>query len=234
MINKKFIKRNKGGMVVSQHIIDLKNITKVYDSDTLVLDNIDLYIRKNEFLTLLGPSGCGKTTTLRIIGGFEYPTEGEIFFEGKKINDLPPYKRQINTVFQKYALFPNMSIFENIAFGLRIKKMSEKDILELTNPNVVNSNWVFFSPNQLLLEYLRNNMREEEMIANDGNTFTLEQFRKKMLLAYKLRNPETDSPFKNYSLRNGIPQPLILNAKQAICDFEIFCIDNLKSILLLW
>lgn len=111
-------------------------------------------------------------------------------------------------------------------------KMSEKDILELTNPNVVNSNWVFFSPNQLLLEYLRNNMREEEMIANDGNTFTLEQFRKKMLLAYKLRNPETDSPFKNYSLRNGIPQPLILNAKQAICDFEIFCIDNLKSILL--
>ncbi|ABW20071.1 spermidine/putrescine ABC transporter ATP-binding protein [Alkaliphilus oremlandii] len=113
---------------MSQHIIDLKNITKVYDSDTLVLDNIDLYIRKNEFLTLLGPSGCGKTTTLRIIGGFEYPTEGEIFFEGKKINDLPPYKRQINTVFQKYALFPNMSIFENIAFGLRIKKMSEKDI----------------------------------------------------------------------------------------------------------
>lgn len=113
---------------MGQHIIDLKNITKVYDGDTLVLDNIDLYIRKNEFLTLLGPSGCGKTTTLRIIGGFEYPTKGEILFEGKRINDLPPYKRQINTVFQKYALFPHMTIFENIAFGLRIKKMSEKEI----------------------------------------------------------------------------------------------------------
>ena len=113
---------------MSQNIIDLKNITKIYDGETAVLDNIDLYIRKNEFLTLLGPSGCGKTTTLRIIGGFEYPTEGDVFFEGKRINDLPPYKRQINTVFQKYALFPHMNIFENIAFGLRIKKISEMEI----------------------------------------------------------------------------------------------------------
>ncbi len=113
---------------MSQNIIDLKNITKIFDDETLVLDDINLYIRKNEFLTLLGPSGCGKTTTLRIIGGFEYPTKGYVFFEGKKINDLPPYKRQINTVFQKYALFPHMNIFENIAFGLRIKKIPEKEI----------------------------------------------------------------------------------------------------------
>ena len=113
---------------MSQNIIDLKNITKIFDDETLVLDDINLYIRKNEFLTLLGPSGCGKTTTLRIIGGFEYPTEGDVFFEGKRINDLPPYKRQINTVFQTYALFPHMNIFENIAFGLRIKKMPEKEI----------------------------------------------------------------------------------------------------------
>ncbi len=113
---------------MSQNIIDLKNISKNYDGESLVLDNINLYIRKNEFLTLLGPSGCGKTTTLRIIGGFEYPTLGDVFFEGKRINDLPPYKRQINTVFQKYALFPHMNIFENIAFGLRIKKTSEKEI----------------------------------------------------------------------------------------------------------
>ena len=111
-------------------------------------------------------------------------------------------------------------------------KMSEKDIEELTNPNTVNSKWVFFSPNTLLLEYLRNNMREEEMIANDGNTFTLEQFRKKMLLEYKLRNPETDSPFKNYSFRNETSHPLILNTMQAINDFEMFCIDNLKGILM--
>ncbi|MFW5648987.1 MAG: spermidine/putrescine ABC transporter ATP-binding protein [Candidatus Alkaliphilus sp. MAG34] len=112
---------------MGQNIIDLKNITKIYD-ETSVLDNVNLYIRKNEFLTLLGPSGCGKTTTLRIIGGFEYPTAGDVFFEGKRINDLPPYKRQINTVFQKYALFPHMNIFENIAFGLRIKKIPEKEI----------------------------------------------------------------------------------------------------------
>ena len=111
-------------------------------------------------------------------------------------------------------------------------KLTNKEIEELTNPATINSKWVFFSPNTLLLEYLRNNMREEELIANDGNTFTLEQFRKKMLLEYKLRNPETDAPFKNYSLRDGVSQPLILNAKQAINDFEHFCIDNITSILL--
>lgn len=111
-------------------------------------------------------------------------------------------------------------------------KLSEKDIEALTNPNTVNTKWVFFSPNTLLLEYLRNNMREEEMIANDGNTFTLEQFRKKMLLEYWLRNPETDSPFKNYSSRSGNVQQLILNAMQTVNDFEQFCIDNIRSILL--
>lgn len=111
-------------------------------------------------------------------------------------------------------------------------KMTEKEIVELTSPETVNTKWMFFSPNTLLLEYLRNNMREEEMIANDGNTFTLEQFRKKMLLEYKLRNPETDSPFKNYSFGAKSPQPLIQNAKQTIYDFEQFCVDNLRSILL--
>lgn len=111
-------------------------------------------------------------------------------------------------------------------------KLTNKEIEELTDPNRIDNNWIFFSPNTLLLEYLRNNMREEELIANDGNTFTLEQFRKKMLLEYKLRNPETDAPFKNYSFRNGIPQPLILNAKKTIQEFEQFCLENLKSILL--
>ncbi len=111
-------------------------------------------------------------------------------------------------------------------------EIPEDDIIELTNPDSIDTKWIFFSPNTLLLEYLRNNMREEEMIANDGNTFTLEQFRKKMLLEYKLRNPETDSPFKNYSFRNESPQPLILKAKEAIRDFEQFCINNIKSILL--
>ena len=109
------------------NIIELKNISKVYGDNT-VLDNIDLYIRENEFLTLLGPSGCGKTTTLRIIGGFESPTGGSLLFEGKEVTDVPPYERQINTVFQKYALFPHLNIYENIAFGLKIKKMKKNEI----------------------------------------------------------------------------------------------------------
>jgi spermidine/putrescine transport system ATP-binding protein len=104
-------------------LIDLINISKKYD-EQLVLDELDLYIRRNEFLTLLGPSGCGKTTTLRIIGGFETPDTGKVMFEGKDITTLPPYQRQLNTVFQKYALFTHMTIAENIAFGLKIKKKS--------------------------------------------------------------------------------------------------------------
>ncbi|MDX9918088.1 MAG: ABC transporter ATP-binding protein [Gudongella sp.] len=109
------------------HAIDLKNITKSF-GDTRVLEDLNLYIRQNEFLTLLGPSGCGKTTTLRIIGGFEMPNSGNVIFEGKDITKVPPYKRQINTVFQKYALFPHLNVFENIAFGLRIKKISSVEI----------------------------------------------------------------------------------------------------------
>ncbi len=105
-------------------LINLVNISKSYD-DTLVLDELNLYIRENEFLTLLGPSGCGKTTTLRIIGGFENPDKGQVIFEGMDITKLPPNERQVNTVFQKYALFNHMTIAENIAFGLRIKKKSK-------------------------------------------------------------------------------------------------------------
>jgi spermidine/putrescine transport system ATP-binding protein len=110
-------------------VVDLKHIYKQYDGET-VLNDINLYIRDKEFVTLLGPSGCGKTTTLRIIGGFETPDEGTVLFEGKEINDLPPNKRHINTVFQKYALFPHLNVYENIAFPLRLKKKSEDEIRE--------------------------------------------------------------------------------------------------------
>ncbi len=109
------------------YAIELKNISKEYNGVT-VLDNIDLVIKPNEFLTLLGPSGCGKTTTLRIIGGFEEPTNGTVLFEGNDITEIPPYKRQINTVFQKYALFPHLDIYDNIAFGLKIKKLPKDEI----------------------------------------------------------------------------------------------------------
>ena len=104
-------------------LIDLQHITKSYGSST-ILDDLNLYIRENEFVTLLGPSGCGKTTTLRIIGGFETPDSGSVLFQGKDITQLPANKREVNTVFQKYALFPHMTIAENIAFGLKIRKKS--------------------------------------------------------------------------------------------------------------
>mgnify|MGYP002508263176 CR=1 FL=1 len=106
---------------MSKELIRLANCTMAFD-DEVVLDNINLYINDKEFLTLLGPSGCGKTTTLRMIGGFQTPTSGDILFDGVRINDVPPHKRTINTVFQKYALFPHLNVFENVAFGLRIPK----------------------------------------------------------------------------------------------------------------
>ena len=112
---------------MSKRLIYLQLITKSFDGQT-VLDDLNLYIRENEFLTLLGPSGCGKTTTLRIIGGFEAPDAGTVIFDGTDITGLAPNERQLNTVFQKYALFPHMSIAENIAFGLKIRKKSKSYI----------------------------------------------------------------------------------------------------------
>ena len=112
---------------MSQNIIEIKNVSKTYGDNT-VLNNLSLNIRKNEFLTLLGPSGCGKTTTLKILAGFENSDIGKVLFNGEDISALPPYKRQLNTVFQKYALFPHMNVYENIAFGLKIKKVSKNEI----------------------------------------------------------------------------------------------------------
>ncbi len=120
-------------------IIELKNISVTFE-DLQVLKDLNLYIRDKEFITFLGPSGCGKTTTLRIIAGFIEPDEGEVIFDGQKINHVPPHKRQVNTIFQRYALFPHLNVYENVAFGLRIKKTPEKEIkktveemLELVN-----------------------------------------------------------------------------------------------------
>ncbi len=121
------------------HLIELTHVCKSFD-ETEVLKDINLYIDKNEFVTLLGPSGCGKSTILRIISGFEMPTSGDVLFEGKSILKIPPYERTVNTVFQKYALFPHLNVADNIAFGLKLKKMSQKEIklkvgkvLELVN-----------------------------------------------------------------------------------------------------
>ncbi|MBR3382324.1 MAG: polyamine ABC transporter ATP-binding protein [Clostridia bacterium] len=113
-------------------LIELSGITKEYDG-SLALDNVDLYIRDGEFLTLLGPSGCGKTTLLRIIAGFVTPTSGTVLIDGKDVKGVPPHKREVNTVFQKYALFPHLNVFDNIAFGLKIKKAKKEVIEEKVN-----------------------------------------------------------------------------------------------------
>ncbi|MBQ8757685.1 MAG: ABC transporter ATP-binding protein [Oscillospiraceae bacterium] len=112
---------------MSKELIRLQNLTMEFDGEK-VLDGINLYFNDKEFLTLLGPSGCGKTTTLRIIGGFQNPTSGDVLFDGKRINDVPPYERQINTVFQRYALFPHLDVYDNIAFGLKVAKLPKDEI----------------------------------------------------------------------------------------------------------
>ena len=128
-----------GGKIEMENIISLKNISVKFDGER-ILNDINLEIKDKEFVTLLGPSGCGKTTTLRIIGGFITPNGGKVLFEDKEINDIPPHKRNVNTVFQRYALFPHLNVYENIAFGLRVKKLPEKvinqrvgEMLELVN-----------------------------------------------------------------------------------------------------
>ena len=115
--------------MANNEIIKLKNISISFDEEKII-DNMNLYIRDKEFITFLGPSGCGKTTTLRIIAGFLQPDSGEVIFDGKVINDVPPHKRQLNTIFQRYALFPHLNVYENIAFGLRLQKKAEKEIKE--------------------------------------------------------------------------------------------------------
>ena len=112
---------------MSKELIRLRDLTMEFDGER-ILDGINLYINDHEFLTLLGPSGCGKTTTLRIIGGFLTPTSGTVTFDGKTINDVPPYKRQINTVFQRYALFPHLDVYDNVAFGLKVNKVPKAEI----------------------------------------------------------------------------------------------------------
>lgn len=112
---------------MSETILELRNITKAFDGKK-VLNDLNLDIKKNEFVTLLGPSGCGKSTLLRIIGGFVKPDSGQVFFEGQDVTSLPPEKRQVHTVFQKYSLFPHYNVEDNIAFGLKLKKKSKEYI----------------------------------------------------------------------------------------------------------
>lgn len=115
-------------------IIELIGVNKMFD-DTYAVENFNLYVNKGEFITFLGPSGCGKTTTLRMIAGFEMPTSGQILLNGEDITNLPPYKRPVNTVFQRYALFPHLDVYDNVAFGLKIKRIPTKVIGKMVKKN---------------------------------------------------------------------------------------------------
>ncbi len=166
---------------MAKPIIELHNIVKKYGAVTVV-DNIDLTIYENEFVTLLGPSGCGKTTTLRMIGGFEYPDSGEIVVNGKIINELPAYARPINTVFQRYALFPHLNVFNNVAFGIKnrgrkfminfyggidhIKEEIKKDKLALGLPEEKASKINFFDVNKKLNQYVAESVRNALKMVN--------------------------------------------------------------------
>ena len=132
------------------NIVELKNITVAFDGET-VLDDLSLAIRDSEFVTFLGASGCGKTTTLRVIGGFIEPQAGDVFFDGKRINGVPPHKRSVNTIFQRYALFPNYNVYENIAFGLRVSRVPEAEIRERVNDMLRLVNLQGFEKNRELL-----------------------------------------------------------------------------------
>jgi len=130
-------------MIENKHIIELNHVSKIFDDDTIAVNDFNLYVRKGEFVTFLGPSGCGKSTTLRMIAGFDFPTKGEILLNGKDISSMPPNKRPINMVFQRYALFPHLDVFENVAFGLRLKKIpiqkmdkNGQPILKINNKKV--------------------------------------------------------------------------------------------------
>ena len=122
-----YFMKKKRGRIMSKELIRLQNLCMEFDGER-ILDDINLYFNDHEFLTLLGPSGCGKSTTLRIIGGFLTPTSGTVTFDGQVINDVPPYKRQVNTVFQRYALFPHLDVYDNIAFGLKVAKLPKEEI----------------------------------------------------------------------------------------------------------
>ena len=116
----------KEKQIKNDKIIEVKNVTKIFEDGVTVIDDMNLSIKRGQFVTLLGPSGCGKTTLLRMIAGFDVPTSGKIFIEGADVTEVPPYKKPVNTVFQKYALFPHLNVFKNVAFGLKLKTITEE------------------------------------------------------------------------------------------------------------
>lgn len=169
-------------------IIEIKNVTKVFDKTTVV-DNISFYIRKGEFVTILGPSGCGKTTTLRMIAGFDIPTSGDILLDGKDITAIPPYKRPINTVFQRYALFPHLDVYENVAFGLRLKRIPIPLVDKNNNP-VLKVNKTKIKE----FEYKLKQLKKDHIISNEEKEQRIAELNAKIEECYN--NPEQAYKYK--------------------------------------
>lgn len=162
---------------MTESIIQFEHVTKQYRQDEPVLKNVSFEIQKGKFYTLLGPSGCGKTTILRLIAGFTEPTEGAIYFKGKKVNHIPAHERQVNTVFQDYALFPHLNVFENVAFGLRIKKMKEKAIVEKVEESLRFVNLADYADREIdeLSGGQRQRVAIARAIANDPEVILLDE-----------------------------------------------------------
>ena len=162
--------------MIDRSIISLQNIAVSFDGE-VVLKDFNLSIRDGEFVTLLGPSGCGKTTTLRIIGGFVTPDKGDVFFNDKKINDLPPHKREVNTIFQKYALFPHLNVYDNVAFGMRVHGKSESDIKSTVKEmlNLVNLNGFAHRNVNLLSGGQQQRVAIARALANDPKVLLLDE-----------------------------------------------------------
>ena len=174
--------------IVMAALIELKDITKEFNGQ-VVLRGIDLTIEQNEFVTLLGPSGCGKTTKLRIIGGFVEPSAGEVLFDGKSILDTPAHKRPTNTVFQRYALFPHLDVFENVAFGLRVKNESLKTLETMKNLQETYQDLIKKEHDKVAQKALRKEYQEKLKALRDPNHEKKQQIQH---LKSKLKNVSTD------------------------------------------
>ena len=179
-------------MVQEDKIINVKNVTKIFDKTNVVVDNVSFYIRKGEFVTILGPSGCGKTTTLRMIAGFDIPTSGDILLNGQDITSIPPYKRPINTVFQRYALFPHLDVYENVAFGLRLKRVPVALFDKQGNP-VLKVNKAKIKDLKSKIKFLS----KDNIISEEEKNQRIETLEKE--IEFLLENPEQAYKYKKLS-----------------------------------
>ena len=228
----------------SPYIIELKNVTKVFDGET-VIDKMNLNIKKGEFVTILGPSGCGKSTTLRMIAGFETPTSGDILLNGRDITPVPPYKRPINTVFQHYALFPNLDVYENVAFGLRNKRLPMPVLDKEGNPVLkINKSEVKYYRSQIKrikkdniitdeekekrLDYL--NRKLEETLNNPKQAYTYRKMTEKEIdekVVKALNVVDLDElEDRDISTLSGGQQQRVAIARAIICEPQILLLDE--------